>query len=108
MEKRCAGKGAWSNTIGDPLETTVFLSHLIYEGTLDKFPGLKIVAAHAGGYMPSYIGRTDVACDVRPNAKCVNKKRPREYFKDQLMVDGMIFTDEGMRHLVAQLGADHV
>ena len=102
------GGGDLGNIIGDPLETTVFLSHLIFEGTLDKFPGLKIIGAHAGGYLPSYIGRTDVACDVRLNAKCVNKKHPREYFKDQLMVDGMIFTDEGLRHLVAQLGADHV
>jgi aminocarboxymuconate-semialdehyde decarboxylase len=102
------GAGDLGNIIGDPLETTVFMSHLIYEGTLDKFPGLKIIGAHAGGYIPSYIGRTDVACDVRPNAKCVNKKHPSEYFKGQLMADAMIFTDEGLRHLVAQLGADHV
>ena len=34
-----AGKGALGNTIGNPLETTIFLSRLIYEGTLDKFPG---------------------------------------------------------------------
>jgi aminocarboxymuconate-semialdehyde decarboxylase len=102
------GAGDLGNIIGDPLETTVFMSHLIYEGTLDKFPGLKIVGAHAGGYIPSYMGRTDVACDVRPNAKCVNKKHPSEYFKGQLMTDAMIFTDEGLRHLVAQLGADHV
>jgi len=102
------GAGDLGNIIGDPLETTVFMSHLIYEGTLDKFPGLKIIGAHAGGYIPSYFGRTDVACDVRPNAKCLNKKHPSEYFKGQLMADAMTFTDEGLRHLVAQLGADHV
>jgi aminocarboxymuconate-semialdehyde decarboxylase len=102
------GAGDLGNIIGDPLETTVFLSHLIFEGTLDKFPGLKIIGAHAGGYLPSYIGRTDVACDVRPNAKCVNKKHPSEYFKGQIMTDAMTFTDEGLRHLVAQIGADHV
>jgi aminocarboxymuconate-semialdehyde decarboxylase len=102
------GAGDLGNIIGDPLETTVFLSHLIFEGTLDKFPGLRIVGAHAGGYLPSYFGRTEVACDVRPNAKCVSKKRPSEYFKTQIMTDAMVFTDEGLRHLVAQLGADHV
>jgi aminocarboxymuconate-semialdehyde decarboxylase len=102
------GAGDLGNIIGDPLETTVFLSHLIYEGTLDKFPGLKIIGAHGGGYLPSYLGRTEVACDVRPNAKCVNKKHPSEYFKGQIMTDAMTFTDEGLRHLVAQLGADHV
>ena len=46
---RLQGKGGLGNTIGNPLETTVFLSHLIFEGTLDRFPGLKICAAHAGG-----------------------------------------------------------
>ena len=56
---RLQGKGGLGNTIGNPLETTVFLSHLIFEGTLDRFPGLKICSAHAGGYLPSYSGRSD-------------------------------------------------
>ncbi len=41
---------------GNPLETTIALSHLIFEGTFDRFPGLKICAAHGGGYLPSYAG----------------------------------------------------
>jgi aminocarboxymuconate-semialdehyde decarboxylase len=102
------GRGDLGNIIGNPLETTVFLSRLIFEGTLDRFPRLKVCGAHAGGYLPSYLGRTDVACDVRPGANCVNKKRPREYFKDQLMVDSMIFSEEGLRHLVAEVGAGQV
>ena len=59
---RLQGKGGLGNTIGNPLETTVFLSHLIFEGTLDRFPGLKICAAHAGGYLASYSGRSDALC----------------------------------------------
>jgi aminocarboxymuconate-semialdehyde decarboxylase len=70
------GNGDLGNIIGNPLETTVFLSHLIFDGTLDRFPGLKICAAHAGGYLPSYLGRTEVTCDVRGNANCANKKKP--------------------------------
>src|SRR5206468_12539424 len=96
------------NIIGNPLETTVFLSHMIFEGTLDRFPGVKICGAHAGGYLPSYIGRTDLACDVRTNANCANKKHPREYFKDQILVDSMIFHEEGLRHLVAEFGASQI
>jgi aminocarboxymuconate-semialdehyde decarboxylase len=96
------------NIIGNPLETTVFLSRLIYDGTLDRFPGLKICAAHAGGFLPSYLGRSEVACEVRPNANCQNKKHPSEYFKKQLMVDSMIFSEEGLRHLVAEVGASQV
>ena len=98
------GRGDLGNIIGNPLETAYFLSRLIFDGTLDRFPALKVCAAHAGGYLPSYFGRTDVACDVRANAKCANTKRPREYLRSQILADTMIFSDEGLRHLVAEMG----
>jgi aminocarboxymuconate-semialdehyde decarboxylase len=102
------GRGDLGNIIGNPLETTYFLSRLIFDGTLDKFPGLRVCGAHAGGYLPSYLGRTDVACDVRANANCANKKHPREYFRSQLFADTMVFSDEGLRHLVAELGVGQI
>jgi aminocarboxymuconate-semialdehyde decarboxylase len=101
-------RGDLGNIIGNPLETTVFLTRLIFDGTLDKFPNLRIVGAHGGGYLPSYLGRTDVACQVRANARCVNKKQPTEYFKDQIIVDAMVFTPEDVRHLVAKSGPTQV
>jgi aminocarboxymuconate-semialdehyde decarboxylase len=102
------GRGDLGNIIGNPLETTFFLSRLIVDGTLDRFPGVKICGAHAGGYLASYLGRMDVACGVRENANCVNKKRPREYFKNQILVDSMIFSEEGLRHLVAEMGVSQI
>ena len=105
---RLKGSGGLTNTIGNPLETAIALSHLIFEGTLDKYPGLKICGAHAGGYLPSYLGRMDAACDVRANANCANKKHPREYFKRELMIDTMIFSEEGLRHLVAEMGVGQI
>ena len=102
------GRGDLGNIIGNPLETTVFLSRMIFEGTLDRFPSLKLCGAHAGGYLPSYLGRTDVACDVRDNANCANKKHPREYFKQQILVDSVIISEEGLRHLVAEVGANQI
>jgi aminocarboxymuconate-semialdehyde decarboxylase len=102
------GRGDLGNIIGNPLETTYFLSRLIFDGVLDRFPGLRICAAHAGGYLPSYLGRTDVTCDVRANANCANKKHPREYFRAQIFADSMVFSDEGLRHLVAEVGVSQV
>jgi aminocarboxymuconate-semialdehyde decarboxylase len=102
------GRGDLGNIIGNPLETTYFLSRLIFDGTLDRFPDLRICAAHAGGYLPSYLGRTDVACKVRGNANCANKKSPREYFRRELLIDTMIFSEEGLRHLVATVGASQI
>src|SRR5437870_5813235 len=109
IPKRLKGNGFLDNVIGNPLETTIALSHLIFEGTLDKFPGLKICAAHAGGYLPSYAARGDLGCLTRPDL-CPGgthgpiKKNPSEYLK-QLYYDTMVFNPEGVRHLVAEVGA---
>ena len=54
LARRLKGNGWLENTIGNPLDTTIALSHLIFEGTLDRFPGLKICSAHGGGFLPSY------------------------------------------------------
>jgi aminocarboxymuconate-semialdehyde decarboxylase len=107
-ENGLRGKGDLGNVLGDPFETTVFLAHMIYEGTLDRFPNLKICAAHAGGFMPAYLGRTEVACDVRPSANCANKKHPGEYFKDQILVDSLILSEDGLQLLAAELGPSQI
>ena len=106
---RLQGKGGLGNTIGNPLETTVFLSHLIFEGTLDRFPGLKICAAHAGGYLPSYSGRSDALCGRGGGADCkALKKKPSEYFRNELLIDTMVFREEGLRHLIAEVGVSQM
>ena len=102
------GRGDLGNIIGNPLETTYFLSRLIFDGTFDKFPALRVAAAHAGGYLPSYVMRTDVACDVRNNANCANKRRPKEYLRSQVLVDTMVFSDEGLRHLINEMGVSQI
>ena len=102
------GSGDLGNIVGNPFETTLFLSRLIFDGTLDRFPNLTIVAPHAGGYLPSYLGRTEVTCDVRPAANCQNQRQPTEYLKNQIVIDSMIFSEEGLRHLVAEVGASQV
>jgi len=107
ISKRVAGNGVLANVIGNPLETTIFLSHLIFEGTLDRFPGLKVCGSHGGGYLPSYIARSDYGC-LRDTSGCKPlKKKPSEYLR-QLYFDSMVFTGEGLRHLVAECGASQI
>ena len=109
---RFKGNGYLVNVIGNPLETTIALSHLIFEGTLDRFPGLKICGAHGGGFLPSYAGRSDLGCLTRPDL-CAGgtygpiKKKPSEYLR-QMYYDTMVFTPEGVRHLVAEVGASQL
>ena len=110
LAKKLAGNGWLTNTIGYPLETTIALSHLIFEGTFDRFPKLKLIAAHGGGYLPSYADRSDHACLASPKSCNPNiqlKKKPTEYLK-QIYFDSLVFTPEAIRHLVAQVGASQV
>jgi aminocarboxymuconate-semialdehyde decarboxylase len=105
ISKRLHGNGILSTVVGNPLETTLFLSHLIYEGVLDRFPNLKLCCAHGGGYLPSYADRMDYGCLTFPE-RCKGitiKKRPTEYLK-QIYVDSLVFTPEALRHLVAVMG----
>jgi aminocarboxymuconate-semialdehyde decarboxylase len=112
LKQRLQGNGYLDNVIGNPLETTLALSHLIFDGALDRFPRLKIIAAHGGGFLPSYAGRADHGCLTRPPA-CPGgafgpiKKKPSEYLK-QMYFDTMVFTAEGLRHLAAEVGASQL
>ena len=107
---RLGGSGLLTNTIGNPLETTIALSHLIFEGTLDRFPGLKICAAHGGGFLPSYANRSDAVIRTFPNrVGPLPKKPPTAYLRDgQLFFDTIVFTPEALRHLIAETGPGQI
>src|SRR5262249_40026624 len=103
------------NAIGNPLDTTIALSHLIFEGTLDRFPRLKICSAHGGGYLPSYAPRSDNSLRVAPDKDTgvKLKRKPTEYLK-RMYYDTLVFTSEALRHPAAHvrgsppaLGPDH-
>ena len=110
LAKRLKGNGWLTNAIALPTETTIALSHLIFEGTLDRFPGLKVLAAHGGGYLPHYADRSDHACLTNPAGCDPNiklQKKPTEYLK-QLYFDSLIFSPEALRHLAAQVGVSQI
>jgi len=110
LARRFKGNGWLANTIGNPLDTTICLSHLIFEGTLDRFPGLRICAAHGGGYLPSYAPRSDHPCRVAPwhcDSSIKLKKKPTEYLK-ALYFDTLVFTSEMLRHLASEVGTSQL
>jgi predicted TIM-barrel fold metal-dependent hydrolase len=94
------------NTFGQPTETALALSHLIFDGTLDRHPGLKILAAHGGGFLPTYIGRSDHAWESRPDARgCA--LRPSEYLRT-IWYDALVYTPQALRHLIDAVGVEKV
>jgi len=95
-----------TNTVGQPVENAVALSHLIFAGVLDRHPRLKIVAAHGGGYLPTAIGRSDHAWEVRPEARGC-RSRPSSYL-NQIWYDTVVHDGPALRHLIEAVGADRV
>jgi aminocarboxymuconate-semialdehyde decarboxylase len=94
------------NVIGQPIETTIALSQLIFGGVFDRYPGLRILAAHGGGYLPSYIGRSNHAWHARPDSRSCQRE-PREYLK-QIWFDHLVYEPESLRHLIAEVGSSQV
>mgnify|MGYP000962748373 FL=1 len=95
-----------SNTVGQPTENAVALSHLIFAGVLDRHPGLRLVAAHGGGYLPTAIGRSDRAWKVRPEARgCAHA--PSTYLS-KIWFDTVVHDERALRFLVEVAGADRV
>jgi aminocarboxymuconate-semialdehyde decarboxylase len=109
LARRLGGNGWLGNTIGNPLDTTIALSHMIFEGTLDRFSKLKLCSAHGGGYLPSYAARSDYALRIHPEMDTGVKlqKQPSEYLR-QMYYDTLVFTSEALRHLAAEVGVSQL
>ncbi|MGW6318639.1 amidohydrolase family protein [Streptomyces sp. NPDC055099] len=96
-----------SNTVGQPTENAVALSHLIFSGVLDRHPALKVLAAHGGGYLPTHIGRSDHAWSARSDASIACAHPPSSYLK-RLHFDSLVHDPHVLRELIRAAGADRV
>jgi len=97
----------FNNVIGNPLETTVAASHLIFDGVMERYPKLKVVLPHAGGYLAHYWARMDHAWKARPDCHTVIKKKPTSYL-EKFYFDTITFDRTMLKNLVERYGADHV
>ncbi|MFD8717640.1 amidohydrolase family protein [Streptomyces sp. NPDC059629] len=95
-----------SNTVGQPTENAIALSHLIFSGVLDRHPGLQLIAAHGGGYLPTHLGRSDHAWRARPDAQACTRE-PSSYLR-QLYFDSLVHDPHVLRELIRVAGADRV
>ena len=92
------------NIIGNPLESTIALSHLIFDGVLDAYPGLKLCVAHGGGFLPGYWGRMDHAFKAREDCRLHITRKPSEYLR-QVWFDTLVFDKDELDALVSSHGA---
>ena len=97
----------FNNVIGNPMETTIAASHLIFDGVLQRHPKLKVILPHAGGYLAHYWARMDHAYRARADCRTVIKRPPSSYLR-KMYFDTIAFDPAMLRHMVDQYGADRV
>jgi aminocarboxymuconate-semialdehyde decarboxylase len=97
----------FNNVIGNPLETTLALHNLIFSGTLARFPDLKLLAVHGGGYLPAYSGRIDHAWGARRDSHGDLPLPPTTYLR-QVYLDTVVFTYHQLAYLLEVFGPDRI
>jgi aminocarboxymuconate-semialdehyde decarboxylase len=97
----------FNNVIGNPFETALALHYLIFDGVLERYPDLKILAVHGGGYLGAYSGRIDHTWGARSDCRADLPKPPTEYLK-KIYVDTVVFTPDQLQALVSTFGVEHV
>jgi aminocarboxymuconate-semialdehyde decarboxylase len=97
----------FNNVIGNPMDTTIAVSHLIFDGVVARHPKIKFVAAHGGGYIAHYWARMDHAWKARPDCRTVIKRKPSSYL-EKFYFDSITFDPRMLRQLIDRYGAEHV
>ena len=97
----------FNNVIGNPMETTIAASHLIFDGVMQRHPKLKVVLPHAGGYLAHYWARMDHGYHARPDCRTVIKRPPSSYLA-KMYFDTITFDPEMLRHMIGKYGPGHV
>jgi aminocarboxymuconate-semialdehyde decarboxylase len=95
-----------SNIIGQPIETTIALSHIIFSGLLERRPNLKICAAHGGGYLPAYFGRTTHGYRVRP--ECHGLPHEPSVYLRRMYFDSLVYSARALRALADEVGTHRI
>jgi len=97
----------FNNVVGNPLETTIAIHYLIFDGVMERHPNLKILTVHGGGFAAAYSGRMDHAWGARSDVKGTLPHAPTTYLK-RMYFDTVVFTPGQLEALVRLVGPEHV
>lgn len=93
--------------IGFTFDTSLAIARCIYDGFLDRFPNLKLIASHGGGALPFLVGRLDICWDNIPAARAKTAEPPRNYMR-RIYVDSVVFRQDALNMAVSVCGTDNV
>ncbi|SMY08034.1 amidohydrolase family protein [Flavimaricola marinus] len=97
----------FANVMGNPLETSLAVSHLIFSGVMERLPNLKVLAVHGGGFLPAYSARIDHAWGARKDSHA-NLPHPPTHYLRKMYFDSVVFSNHQLEYLVQTYGADKI
>lgn len=96
------------NSAGQSIEEAKVMASLIYEGVMHKYPGVKVIVAHGGGYFPHYLGRMDRNHANRPDTvKNTGGRKPSEFLR-AFHYDTCVYDPQVLKVLLERVGADRL
>jgi len=100
-------KFALWNGVGQPIEETLAMTSLIYEGIFEDFPGVKVVIVHGGGYLPHYTARLDRNFTAHPVSAKNIKRLPTDYLRS-FYYDSCVYGSPVLEALIRRVGVDRM
>ncbi|NND50617.1 MAG: amidohydrolase family protein [Rhizobiales bacterium] len=101
------GRNYLTNIIGNPLDTTVAVHYLIFDGVMARYPRLKVFLAHGGAFAGAYGARMDHGFGARPDCRDHIDELPSTYLK-RFYYDTVVFSVGQLAYLIDTFGAEHV
>ena len=101
------GEHYFINLFGHPLDSSLAIGRLIFDGVIARHPDLKICVAHGGGFLPAYPGRIDHGYHARADCR-VNIGQPPSTYLKKFYFDTMVFDPDQLGFLIRHYGADHI
>ncbi|MEO5885974.1 MAG: amidohydrolase family protein [Candidatus Limnocylindrales bacterium] len=96
---------SWS--VGFMFDTTLAITRMIFDGFLDRYPDLQLIAAHGGGTLPYLVGRLEKGDEVELPERRRMQAAPTDYLR-RIWYDCITYDLGALRYLISVVGADRV
>ena len=93
--------------IGFMFDTSLAISRMILDGFLDRYPNLKIIAAHGGATLPYLAGRLDRCHEMIPACAEVIEEKPSSYLA-RIYYDSVVYTQDALELCIKVGGEDNL
>ena len=100
-------RASLASTVGFMFDTTLCITKMVFDGFLDRYPNLRIIASHAGATVPYLAGRMDRSFEMTHPGHAAISTPPSEYLR-RICYDSVTYQQEALELCVTVGGAENV